>query len=81
MDAAISARGLALFVREMRTKEAEDRLYELWLHKVFDGTSYAEYRRKVVSINRNANMGDGRKRSLMADTMRILDGFNPEGVS
>ena len=80
MDTAIEARGLALFVRTVQREISDERLYNLWLHKVFDGTSYNEYRRKSYSSARNASMTDREQAGIISESLDILDGFDPEGV-
>lgn len=79
MDAAITARGLARLMRTVQEERAEERLYGLWLHKVHDGSSYNEYRRRVEYSARNATMTDEQQARVIGRTKDILSRFDPEG--
>lgn len=79
MDAAITARGLARLMRTVQEERAEERLYGLWLHKVHDGSSYNQYRRRVEYGARNAAMTSAEQERVIGRTMDILKRFDPEG--
>ena len=79
MDAAITARGLARLMLTVREERAEERLYELWLHKVHDGSSYNGYRRRLEYSARNARMTESEQERVIGRTKDILSRFDPEG--
>lgn len=82
MDAAIEARGLALFVRTLQEQISDERLREIWLHKVQDGSSYGAFKRKVLFTAKNANMTEREQEGIVAQSLDILSEFDPEkGVS
>lgn len=81
MDTAIEARGLASFVQTMREEAADEKLYRFWLHKVMDGSSFKEWRRKALYSAKNANMTAREQQDIVSQTRDILRGFDPEGVS
>ena len=81
MDTAIEARGLALFVRTLQEQISEDRLHDIWLHKVRDGSSYGAFKRKVLFTAKNSTMTEREQEGIVAQSLDILSDFDPEGVS
>lgn len=79
MDTAIQSRGLALFVRTVQAQQNEERMFDIWLHKVFDGSSFADYKKKVRNVTSNALMGEREQRRIIESSLDILKDFNPEG--
>lgn len=72
------------FVREMlhiRNEEMEeDCAWEVWLHKVFDSTSYKEYRESLNDTSStNAAPTHEKLKQTVSDSAEMLKNFCPYG--
>lgn len=72
---------LSEFIEEV-WKEKEDRkLWEVWLYKVQDGTSYEDFLKKVTRGGRNSNprqkpVSDQEVKSIIKDSQSVLKMFS-----
>lgn len=81
MDTAIESRGLSLFIKTIQAQQNEEKMFDIWLHKVFDGSSFADYKKKVRNVTTNALMGEGQQKKIVQKSFEILKDFDPEGVT
>lgn len=79
MDTAIESRGLSLFIRTIQAQRNEEKMFDIWLHKVFDGSSFADYRDRVRNVASNAAMSKAEQRRIIEGSFDILKDFDPEG--
>lgn len=85
MDSMLQVRRFTPFVIEMMERRTEARQWEMWLHKVFSEQSFDAWRgvnllKSYKQPTRQAS--DKKVAEILADTLSILDGFNPdEGVT
>ena len=64
------------FVDKFIDTQNEERMYELWLHKVYD-KSYADFKAQIVSSNTPAAPVD--LETTLRESESILNSFIPEG--
>lgn len=81
MDAAISTGSFNEFVRMVWRKQQSDELFEVWLHKVYDGSTFDQFKRKVLAPQQH-RMTKRQIEATVKESFAILEGFKPpEGVS
>lgn len=84
LDKMIKMRRLEEFIRQlidMNNEEMEDKsLWEIWLHKVWNGKNYPEFRNEIKGETTAAPTQE-ETRSIVQDSKNILNGFVPgEGL-
>lgn len=77
MDLMIGCGRFADFVKESTERLLDEKLFQTWLHKVFDGRSFARYKADVYRPAQ-PRMSDKRVADIVSDSLDILEGFNPE---
>ena len=83
MDMMIDSGRLLEFIREafeIRKEEIEEKqMWEIWLHKVMEG-SYVQFRESVLNdTNRNAAPTHDDLMRIASDSADMLKSFNPGG--
>lgn len=79
LDTVIASRGLAAFIGEMWERETEDNLFEIWLHKCWNSTSFEEFKRRAIA-SAQPKPSERTIEATIKSTLAMLDGFDPEGV-
>ena len=66
-----------------QTKEDDDKkMWDFFLHKVFDNKSFEEWKESATNNSSGANgvMDEAKKEEIIKDSEGILDGFKPSTV-
>lgn len=75
LDKMISQKRFFEFVREVNTIKNEEKLWEIWLHRVFD-KPYDEWKESLtVDVEETAKYNAD---ATVKNSLDILNGFNPE---
>lgn len=78
LDNIISSSHLCEFLEKLAKKVQDERLYELWLHKVFNKT-YPEWKKEVITnmkrVNEYKNLTEEDKETILEDSYSILKNF------
>lgn len=77
----IAARRFGAFVTEAMERRADDYLWQMWLHKCHDGTSFDRYKARLtgrpVQHSTTQAPSDDRVAEIVGDSLKMLEGFAP----
>lgn len=77
----IETQQFAAFVRDFIRRENEelehDTLWNLWLHKCYDGRSFDQFRDELLSAAAGAEMTGQQAREALEASAEMLGGFVP----
>lgn len=78
LDVVIQSRQFTRFVVEFLQQKNEDDLYELWLYKVLDGTSFEAFKKKLADKTRGQAIKNERlMKATVTESLNMLDSFKP----
>ena len=76
IDNLISAKRLLDFILELIDAINDEKLYEMWLHRIYD-KSYPDFKNEVMDYNKTANADVQDIETTVNESMNILNNFKP----
>lgn len=81
LDNIISSSDLCAFIVKLSENIQDERLYELWLHKVFN-KNYPEWKKELLAdmkrVEEYKNITEEDKETILKDSYSILENFIPD---
>lgn len=65
------------FILEFIDIRNEEKIYDYWLHKVFD-KGFEEFKKQVMGDNEIADVDNQNVETTINESMNILNNFNPQ---
>lgn len=76
LDVVISNRRLLAFVNEMLEQVADEKIYDVWLHRIHD-KSFDEFKSAVYSTAEAAGTTEEQTANIIENSFDILNNFSP----
>lgn len=77
LDEMIRQGRLLEFVLELWKIEDEEKVWDVWLHKVYD-KSYKEWEEELTAKARARGVSESELEATVTNSKQLLDGFNPQ---